>query len=252
MDIRIVLYQQRLIGKILPEDFNAIGKLHPDFVCLPEYFFITEGIGHIEQARYAEKHIETIKTLSIALDTVLVGGSLVEKIGDAYYNVSYIFDRGEKIGRYCKIHLFKGERHSNLTPGHSFSAFEIRGVRVGLLICADVLYSESFEAMNKFGCDVVFVPTTSPKKTESLADKWERDESIFVKGAQTAQAYIAKCCGVGSIFNSPIQARSLIASPETIMQRAGVDEEDDPLLMSQTLSIDWIRHYKMRAGKEKV
>ncbi|MBX7150225.1 carbon-nitrogen hydrolase family protein [bacterium] len=252
MDIRIVLYQQKLIGKILPEDFNAIKNMHPDFVCLPEYFFIKEGFGHVEQARFAEENIEAISKLSIELDSVLIGGSIVEKIEDRYFNVSYIFDRGLKIGRYCKVHLFKGELHSNLTPGHDFRAFDIQGIRVGLLICADVLYPESFAAMNNFQCDIVFVPTTSPKKTETLADKLERDEIIFVKGAQTAEAYIAKCCAVGSIFNSPIQARSLIASPETIMQRAGLEEEEKPLIISQTLSIDWIRNYKMGAGKETV
>lgn len=249
MNIQIVLYQQRLIGKILPGDFKAINRMHPDFVCLPEYFFVSEGMGHVQQAQFANENIETIQALSIDLDTVLIGGSIVEKIEDGYYNVSYIFDRGQKIGRYCKIHLFKGELHSNLTPGRSFSAFDIRGVRVGLMICADVLYPDSFEEMNKLNCDVVFVPTTSPKKTETLADKLERDETIFVKGAQTARAYIAKCCAVGKIFNSPIQARSLIASPEAILQRAGLDEEEKPLIISQTLSIDWIRHYKTSTEK---
>ncbi len=172
------------------------------------------------------------------MDTVLIGGTVVEKVGRQYFNTSYVFDRGEEAARYSKVHLFRGEIRSGLTPGREFKAFDVRGVRVGLLICADVLYPDSFLAMKGFGCDIVFVPTTSPFKEETVETKYGRDQEIFVQGARTAGAYVAKCCAVGTIFGSHLQGRSLVASPSGIVRRVQPDEESATMILHQDLLLD--------------
>ena len=243
--IKIILYQQRPIGHIPENDKNLIIAARPDFVCLSEYFFVrSKNSDHLAEASYTKDNIETIRQLSIEVDTCLIGGSLVEKTGDRYFNTCYTFDRGKFVGSYSKIHLFHGEVRQQMSPGTEHRAFDVGGVKIGLLICADVLVEESFLAMRKFNCDIIFVPTTSPRKVESPEDKLSRDERIFVRGAQISRAYIAKCCTVESVFLAQLQARSLVASPEKIIQRVPFTDEDKPMIMEETVSLDWIRNFK--------
>jgi len=243
--INIVLYQQSPIGQIPKEDKETIHSLSPDFVCLPEYFFVrSNGSDHLNESIYSKENIDAIRSLSDELQTCLIGGSIVEKIGEKYFNTCFVFDRGKFICSYSKIHLFHGEIRHGMTAGDRHQNFQHKGVQVGLLICADVLYEESFQAMHKFDCDIVFVPTTSPRKAESVEEKMLRDEKIFVRGARTSASYIAKCCAVGSVFTNPLQARSLVASPEKIINRVPFIDEDKPMIMKERLSLDWIREFK--------
>lgn len=243
--IKMALYQQKLIGRIPEDDFRRIGAERPDFVCLPEYFFVPEeSEGHRAEASRAEAHLSTLQTWSRAWQTVLIGGSVVERNGEAIRNTCYVFDRGRLAGSYSKVNLFHGEVDSGLSPGTEYRAFDVGGLTIGVLICADVLNPHSFVEMNKMGCDIVFVPTTSPYKTESVETKFSRDSELFEAGAGLSQAYVAKCCAVGTIFGHPLQGRSLVASPEGIVQRVDPSRESEACLMVAEVSMSRLYHWR--------
>ena len=245
--IKIILYQQHPGSRISDHDKEIITANRPDFVCLPEYFFVrSKNSDHLAEANYARENVDEIQRLSIELETCLIGGSIVEKVGKKYFNTCYVFERGKFIGSYSKIHLFHGEVRQGMSSGEKHQAFQCNGIRVGLLICADVMYEDSFIEMRKFDCDIVFVPTTSPLRDESAEEKMLRDEQIFVRGARVSGSYVAKCCAVGTIFTAPLQARSLIAAPDKIVQRIPFADEDKPMIMQETLSVDWIRNFKKK------
>lgn len=243
--IRIVLYQQALMGRLPPEDFEFIQKLRPDFVCLPEYFFIPpDSLGHQAEAEQAAKHKEKLAEWSGLLETVLIGGSIVEAVNGRYFNTCYVYDKGRMVGSYSKVNLFGGETESGLSAGTTYSAFSVGRVKIGVLICADVLNPISFLEMKRLECDIVFVPTTSPFKLETVTDKYERDAAIFEEGAMRSEAVIAKCCAIGTIFGNRLQGRSLVASPAGILQRVRPDQEDQPVVLVEDLSLSLIRNWK--------
>lgn len=237
MKIRVALCQIRCQPALDLAILDELTIYRPDIICLPEYCFTRHHTTHADEASHAAENLNYILDLSTRFQCTVVGGSFVEKVAGNLYNHSYLVTHGKIHGRYAKINLFGGEVAAGVRPGDEYRSFNVGDLRIGILICADVLNAESFVKMQNHGCDIIFVPTTSPKKEESVAEKHDRDERLFVRGARVAECYVAKCCAVGTIFGHPLQGRSLIASPEGIVERAGVEMENASFVMKTELSV---------------
>jgi predicted amidohydrolase len=171
-----------------------------------------------------------MEALSRGLDTVLIAGSMPEQSGGHLYNTSYVYDRGKLLGAYRKQNLFFAEV-GKITPGAEFAVFSAYGITFGVLICADVFRDESFLEMKRLGARIIFIPTFSPRRQESVEEKFRRDNDIFVRGAGISGALIVKVCGVRSEYKDFLQARSLVADPGGVRFRVNPDQEDLPMII---------------------
>lgn len=200
----------------------------PDILALPEYYFVKTGDSSVVASSFRKKEIiEELKGLSSTLGCILVGGSVVEHVNGNLYNRSYLLCRGDIIGFYDKIHPYDNEGRGLIREGMEYKVFEAGGVRIGILICADVLYRASFENIRGLRPDLIFVPTTSPyRPEENRGAKFARDRRIFADGAALAGAIIFKVCASGSIAGHSLQGRSLIALPGKILWRIEPEFED--------------------------
>lgn len=212
----------------------------PDFVCLPEYFLLPAAAGNLSQyALTYDRSVEYLCRLSRDFNTTLIGGSVVSKTNGGMYNTSFVFRKGLRIGSYRKVFPTVREMEEGITPGSVFSSWRIDGVRIGILICADVLHPECFEEMERQQVDIVFIPTTSPFRPDDTPDeKRKRDEGIFVKGAQLSRSYLVKACATGSVFARRLQGRSLIAAPWGLLWHVFPGSESEPIIHSCDLNID--------------
>ncbi len=247
MNIKIALYQKNSNGVF---DLQKIEKTiggRVDFVCLPEYCLIPLAAqSQLDTARDLKKNLETLAELSVRLDTVLIGGSLVEEENGKYYNVSSIFDRGRIAGKYRKVNLYRREAGKGISTGNRYEVFEIGGVRVSLLICADVLFPESYRRLAELNHDIIFVPTTSPYRAEdSVESKEKRDRDYFLAGAKTVSAYVAKCCAVGSLLGGRLQGRSLIAAPWGILKRVPFEDENREQVLTAELDLAELKKHPL-------
>ena len=173
-----------------------------DFVCLPEHYPLDLDVKNILQAaeRYDQRK-KYLASLSLKLKSVLVGGTLTEKTTHGFYNTCYVFENGKEIGFYRKIHPTPREQAVGVLSGDEFKVFDIRGLSIGVLICADVLNPESFKQLASLGSRLVFIPTASPlRRGESVEEKQERDRSIFLEGARILNCPLVKTCEVGTTF----------------------------------------------------
>jgi predicted amidohydrolase len=223
-------------------------KRGPDFVCLPEYFLIPQGSANFSEYALAyDRNVQYLARLSKDLNTTLIGGSIVMKTNGGMYNTSFVFRRGFRIGSYRKVFPTVKEMEKGILPGATFSSWRIDGVRIGILVCADVLHPECFEEMEKQQVDIIFVPTTSPYRPEDTPDeKGKRDEGIFVKGAQTSRSYLVKTCATGEIFGKRLQGRSLIAAPWGLLWNVFPRSESRPIIHSYDLNIDDLLEVRRR------
>jgi predicted amidohydrolase len=239
LTIRVVACQQPLHELVSADSLQRIRSFSPDFVSLPEHYPLPLEVQNIRQsAQLFEQRKEYLRSLSVDLSTVLIGGTLTEWTADGYYNTCYVFDRGKELGFYRKVYPTSREQESGILRGSEFKMFEIRGVRVGVLICADVLFEESFQELSIFKCHIVFIPTASPLRPgESMEEKFERDRTIFVEAAHKLQCPVVKTCGVGTTFGHPIQGRSLIATQEGVLTRAQPHQEKDQLILFAELEV---------------
>jgi predicted amidohydrolase len=235
--IRVILYQKPLGIKIPEQDIDEIGKFSPHFVCFPEYFFIDPTADDHEQTYENQvKQMHLIENLSREIKTVVIGGTMPEFQDDKLYNTCFVYDNGRQLGFYRKINLFAVEE-GKVTPGDSYKIFSAYGMNFGVLICADVFHKKSFKFMRKNKVRVIFSPTFSPLKKETIKEKYKRDKKIYVGGASIAHSVIVKVCGVKSEYKNDLQARSLIANGKEVIYRVKPDEEDAAMIIKKEIEV---------------
>lgn len=227
--IRLSLYQGRIGHGVPDSDLRQIVDYEPDFTILPEYFWVNPGAADQNSAAASfESSLKSIEKLSRKLPGCLISGTAIEPADGALYNTCYILKGGEFIGKYRKINLYGREREI-LTPGNEYYVEDLGGVRVGILICADNLQFSSFIKMRDLGVEIIFAPTfsiTNPDDTPG--SKLKRDRQIFLKGAKAADAVLAKCCSVGTVFGHQANGRSLICDADGFIYRN--DEESEKIV----------------------
>lgn len=239
MKVRVAACQQVLDEPVSPETLQRILEFETDFVCFPEHYPLSKNITNLGQAaEQYEQRKSYLSELSRKIPAVVIGGTLTERVREGYYNTCYVFENGDEIGFYRKMYPTEGEIARGVLSGSEFKIFDLRSLRIGVLICADVLNVRSFDELSSLGCQLAFVPTASPyREAEKVEEKFERDRSIFLESARKMGCPIVKTCGVGTTFGHRIQGRSLITTPDAIVARAKPDEEHQPLLLLAELDI---------------
>ena len=137
-----------------------------DFVVLPELW--TTGY-HLEpydvQSEYENSEIILeISKLSRERKTYILAGSLFYKENGNYYNRSFLFNRkGEIIGHYSKMKLFKPlNEHTIFKPGERIGTFETEFGKIGVMICYDLRFPEIARKITFEGAKIIFVPSEWP------------------------------------------------------------------------------------------
>lgn len=247
--LRKVVIVQCEVGRELSLDENlTIFKQKPDFVILPEYFNADpkfRDTGH--NSLNISKHLKYCGVLAERFETILIAGTAIESDGNKFYNTCYIFNGSDIAGKYRKTNPTENERINQISPGKNQTLIDIKGLRISILICADVLNPGNFDCLRDLRPDIVFIPTTSPYKAkENEKDKFARDKNIFVDGAQRCGAYIIKCCAVGELWGGKLQGRSLVAAPWGVLNRVAPQDEDKERIISTTLDIDELREFRAK------
>jgi predicted amidohydrolase len=231
--LRIAMLQDRPGSGIRDCYGRILRRAKPDIVSLPEYYFVNYDEDNVvASCSRKEEILSEIAGISTTHQCILVGGTIVEQIGGALFNRCYLLNTGRIVGRYDKIHPYDNEGRGLIKAGIEYRVFLVRGIRIGILICADVLYAASFANIRGLSPDLIFVPTTSPyRKSEGRKQKFNRDRKLFVVGARIAGCLIFKICASGRVGRHRLQGRSLIASPEKIEWRIDPEFEDRSALI---------------------
>jgi omega-amidase len=225
--IKVAALQKRMGGVLSTTEFERLHAAAVDVVCLPEYFFVSADCrNQIDSLAKRQTILNQLESFSRRLAGIVVGGSLVEREGSRYFNACHLFDCGRYIGSYRKIHITDREESAGISRGDELKVFEIRGIRLGVMICADALHPEMFTDLAAHKPDLIAIPTVSPFLSgDTVQEKNRRDQEIFLAGAQSANTYIVKTCGVGAFMGKPLQGRSLICSPTEIIEKVPIRGE---------------------------
>ena len=78
---------------------------------------------------------------------------------DVMYNTTTLFGRdGNEVGRYRKVHLADAERPF-AAPGDDFPVFETDFGNVGISICYDMIFPETYRCLTLNGADIIVLQT---------------------------------------------------------------------------------------------
>lgn len=128
-------------------------------IVFPEDFLTGPLSGRSEYADYDGSYVRHFQRLATEYAIDIVPGSIIEGEAGGLFNTTYYIDRtGEIRGRYRKVNLWLPER-SYITPGSELSVFDTDYGRVGLIICWDLMFPETFRTLLKQGVEMVICPS---------------------------------------------------------------------------------------------
>jgi len=227
--VRVGIHQAEPGSGLRPEEIARYRQQGARILVFPEYFWVRPGdTSHRDAGAHYEEDLAEVARISREGDWVVVGGTLIEPAGDTWHNTCPVFAQGRELARYRKIHLMPGEARHGITPGEAFVLVDALGLHLAPVICADVLYPDTFDQVASLRPDLILAPMSSPfRPADPESEKDERDREIFLRGAAQARAPIVKAGGMGTLFGRPLQGRSLVATPGEILFRTPFAEEGE-------------------------
>jgi predicted amidohydrolase len=142
-----------------------------DKVFLPEcYYSMSNGndiTPHYITMEADNEHFQRIINLAKKYQVYLLGGSVVCKIADQYYNRAIsISPDGEILNIYDKIHLFAcsfSDKSRSLderkmyTMGKKPEVFQLEQFKIGMSICFDLRFPELYRYYQTQNCDLISI-----------------------------------------------------------------------------------------------
>ncbi|MET1124419.1 MAG: carbon-nitrogen hydrolase family protein [Archaeoglobaceae archaeon] len=205
-----------------------------EFLLFPEYF----SYGSFELSEL-ERTVDFLRRISREYDVVTIGNAVV---GDAgLRNRAFIFDGGEVVGYQDKIHPTRTEREFGIVPGDRLSVFEVRGAKIAVLVCADILYPELCRVAGIKGAELAFNPVVSFKYSQLPGGRY-RYCLYFTRSFDNGYA-VVKAGGFGYTFTGQRAAgRSLIATFDGILAKASSEEAEEALVVE--IDLERIREFR--------
>jgi len=149
--------------------------------------------------------------LAHRLDVTIVAG-IAECDDEKLFNAAVILGPGGYIGRFRKIHLWD-EENLFFEPGDlGFPVFQTRHGRIGIMICYDGWFPESYRMLALQGADLVCMPTNwvpipgQDPKREPMANV------LAMASAHSNSLFVAAADRVGIEREQPFIGHSLIVS----------------------------------------
>ncbi|MDI9645624.1 MAG: carbon-nitrogen hydrolase family protein [Archaeoglobales archaeon] len=206
-----------------------------EFLLFPEYF----GYSKIDQ-RQTEEILKFLRNFSREYDVVTIGNVVLED--DGIKNRALVYKSGEVVGHQDKIHPTKAEIAMGIKKGNRLNVIEVSGVRICVLICADILYPELCRVAGIKCVDIAFNPVISFKNSELPGSNY-RYCLYFARAFDNAYL-VVKAGGVGKTFTGTLAAgRSLIASFDGILAKASSEDAEE--VVSVDFDVNSVRKFRL-------
>jgi predicted amidohydrolase len=153
-------------------------------------------------------------------DIVILAGLFEKDAKGNLFKAQVCVDKNGLVAKHRKLHPFI---NPNLTPGDSYTVFELFGWKCGILICYDNNIIENVRATTLLGAQIIFMPhvtmcTPSPRPGAGFvdADLWKdkeanrkilRQEFDGLKGRSWLMKWLparAYDNGIYAVFSNPI------------------------------------------------
>ncbi|TDK32324.1 N-carbamoyl-D-amino-acid hydrolase [Rhizobium deserti] len=172
-----------------------------------------------------------------------------EKTPDGhYYNTSVVTDRQANIvGKYRKVHLpghsdydteraFQHLEKRYFEPGDlGFNVWRNEGVVMGMAICNDRRWPETFRVLGLQGVELVTIGYNTPAvnsqmNTEGLEKRLFHSDLSLQAGAYQNATYVAGIAKAGMEDGHPLMGGSIIVDPDGFVLSRAVTEADELII----------------------
>ncbi len=175
----------------------------------------------------------TLIQVAKKINAYLVAG-IAELEGDKFYNSAILVGPDGYIGKYRKIHLFKEEKDLFMPGDLDFPVFEVREVKIGIMICFDWIFPEAARVLALKGAEIVCHPS-------NLVLPYAFD--VMRARAIENRVFVITSSRAGEERGLSFQGKSQIVSPDTsVIARSGKEEEEVKVV---DIDIDLARNKKV-------
>ena len=141
---------------------KALLRVNADLIVLPElpvsgYFLSNKAEAESLAEAVPGPTTKILQKISSQTGTHFVTGILETSKGNLY-NSAVLVGPGGPIYTYRKSHLFYEEKNF-FEPGNSFGIVEIKGVKIGMLVCFDHLFPEAARTLALMGAQIICHPS---------------------------------------------------------------------------------------------
>src|SRR5215510_12659990 len=203
----------------------------PDLIVLPEFFnheyvFQYRDYSYIDCAEPESGYtITAIRERARAHRTAICATIFEEQGPGLYFDTSFFIGAdGEVFGKYRKTHPAAVQSLEKIyfRGGTRFPIFEVKGFRVGVIVCYDHCFPETARCAAVNGAEVVVGPFAAPR-----FPTWDE---LMITRAWENGVYMAPCNKVGLEGEWVFGGRSLIVDPFGEIVAAASDDVDDTIV----------------------
>ncbi|MED4600471.1 nitrilase-related carbon-nitrogen hydrolase [Paenibacillus validus] len=141
-----------------------------DYVIFPELFTVGlltsfEGSDAYSAAdlvkidQYTEDYKHLFGKLAKDRQQVIIAGSHLERRGDKYYNIAYIFKPDGTYVEHKKTHIFPAEANWQTSEGDELQVYDIGPAKIALAVCYEAEIPEISRIHSINGAEIIFCPS---------------------------------------------------------------------------------------------
>lgn len=181
-------------------------------LCSSGYVFETRAEALALSDAYQDGQTTTLwADLAKEFDIYIVGG-FAECKGTTLYNSAAVLGPQGRVGLFRKVHLW-GDENLFFTPGDlGFPVFATAYGTIGVAICYDGWFPETYRSCALQGAELVCVPTNWVPIPGQDPQREAMANILTMASAHTNSIYIAAADRVGTERGQPFIGQSLIAS----------------------------------------
>jgi predicted amidohydrolase len=174
-----------------------------DYVVFPELFTVgllasfpnadqltADDLIKIDE--YTPLYKELFSNIAKSRNQIIIAGSHLERRGDKYFNIAYIFDRDGSYVEHQKTHIFPAEANWQTSEGDNLEVYSIGPAKIGLAVCYESEIPEVSRILSKNGAEIIF----SPSYTFTEAGFWRVRHCAQARAIEN-QVYFVHCPTVG-------------------------------------------------------
>lgn len=174
-----------------------------DYVLFPELFTVgllgsfpnqedLTAADLIKIDEYTPQYKELFSNIAKSRQQVIIAGSHLERRGDEYFNIAYIFDQDGSHVEHKKTHIFPAESGWQTSEGDDLDVYEIGPAKIGLAVCYESEIPEVSRILSVNGAEIIFCPSF----TFTEAGFWRVRHCAQARAIEN-QVYFVHCPTVG-------------------------------------------------------
>lgn len=158
---------------------------------------------------------------------------ICERAGSRLYNSAVVIGPEGHIGTFRKVHLWNEELLHFESGDLGFPVFDTRLGRIGVGICYDCWFPESFRLMALQGADIACVPTNWVPIPGQAPGREAMANILVMAAAHSNSLFIACADRVGTERGQPFEGQSLIVGYTGWPIAGPASREDEEILIAR-------------------